>query len=51
MKDKDLYNILGISREASAEEIKRSYRRLALKYYPDTNDCGDEAGERFKEIN
>jgi molecular chaperone DnaJ len=50
MKETDFYNILGISKEASAEEIKGAYRRLALKYHPDTNG-DDEAGERFKEIN
>ncbi|MBN1850622.1 MAG: J domain-containing protein [Deltaproteobacteria bacterium] len=50
MMQKDLYLILEISRDASAEEIKKSYRRLALKYHPDTQNGGDEAGERFKEI-
>ena len=51
MNDKNLYTILGISREATQAEIKRVYRRLALKYHPDTNDGGDEAVERFREIN
>jgi DnaJ-class molecular chaperone len=50
MNNKDLYTILGISREAGAEEIKTAYRRLALKYHPDTNG-EDKAGDRFKEIN
>ncbi|GAB4244893.1 MAG: molecular chaperone DnaJ [Stanieria sp.] len=46
----DYYQILGISRDASKEEIKRAYRRLARKYHPDVNkEPGAE--ERFKEIN
>ncbi len=46
----DYYQILGVSRDASKEELKRSYRRLARKYHPDVNkEPGAE--ERFKEIN
>jgi len=51
MVKKDLYEILGVSPEASAEEIKRAYRRLARKYHPDLNPGDKEAAERFKEIN
>lgn len=47
---RDYYEVLEVSRTASAEEIKRSYRRLARKYHPDINKNGD-AEERFKEIN
>ena len=47
---RDYYEVLGIDRNASEEEIKRAFRRLAFKYHPDHNH-NDEAGEKFKEIN
>jgi len=48
---KDYYKILGVPRNATQEEIKRAYRRLALKYHPDRNRGNKEAEEKFKEIN
>lgn len=46
-----LYQMLGVQRGASEDEIKKSYRKLALRYHPDKNPDNPEAAERFKEIN
>ncbi len=48
---KDYYNILGVSQNAKAEEIKRAYKELAKKYHPDLHKGDKEKEEKFKEIN
>jgi molecular chaperone DnaJ len=50
MEAKDLYKILGVSKGATQEEIRKSYRKLARKYHPDANRDDPEAENRFKEI-
>ena len=48
MEEKDYYKILGVSRTASEEEIKKSYRRMAMQHHPDRNPGNKEAEETFK---
>src|ERR687886_2447424 len=46
----DPYSVLGVDRKASADEIKKAYRKLARQYHPDRNPGDESAEERFKEI-
>ena len=51
MEYRDYYQILGVERKASQDEIKRAYRKLAMQYHPDRNPDDKKAEEKFKEIN
>ena len=51
MSEQDFYNILGVERNSSEGEIKKAYRKLAMKYHPDRNAGDKEAEKKFKEVN
>jgi molecular chaperone DnaJ len=51
MSKRDYYEVLGVSKTANAEEMKKAYRKLAMQYHPDRNAGNAEAEKKFKEIN
>ena len=51
MAQRDYYQVLGVNKSASGDELKKAYRRMAMKYHPDKNSGDSEAEQKFKEVN
>ena len=50
MADQDFYDVLGVQKSASRDEIRKAYKKLARKYHPDANPDDESAAEQFKKI-
>ena len=50
MSKKDYYDVLGVTKSAGKDELKKAYRKLAMKYHPDRNPDDAQAAEKFKEL-
>ena len=50
MSKRDFYEVLGVGRDASERDIKKAYKRLAMKFHPDRNQGDESAAEKFKEV-